>query len=60
MRALESLERDLSPGVEVEVARVAKQRDQTLEAVEVNTAERLWTGAMDLGADQLRRLMTGG
>ena len=32
----------------------------TLEAVEVNTAEHLWTGAMDLGVDQLRRLMTGG
>ena len=32
----------------------------TLEAVEVSTAERLWTGAMDLGVDQLRRLMTDG
>ncbi len=32
----------------------------TLEALEVVTAERLWTGTVDLGEDQLRRILADG
>ncbi len=32
----------------------------TIEALEVGTTERLWTGAVDLGEEQLRRIVAGG
>jgi len=32
----------------------------TLEAIEVRSAERLWTGALDLDEEQLRRILAGG
>lgn len=32
----------------------------TLEALEVASAERLWTGALDLDQEQLRRILADG
>ena len=38
----------------------SRQYRFTLEALEVHTGELLWTGSLDLGEDQLRRIVAGG